>query len=100
MENYIEVDTGILNGDIDTLSSDVAELRKEVDILQSEMAELAAMWEGRAHAAFQQQFSADVEFIQSVFQEADKLISCMEYAKKEYDNCEGDIEQLVASIRI
>lgn len=100
MENYIEVDTRILKGDIDILKNDVSELRWEVDALQSEMTELAAMWEGRAHAAFQQQFAGDVEFMKSVFEEADQLISCMEYAKKEYDSCEGDIEQLVASIRI
>lgn len=100
MADYIEIDTGILQGDIGTMSANVQELRQRIQELQAEVTELSAMWSGRANAAFRQQFALDMEFMNEVADVLEKLISCMEFAKKEYDRCENDVEDLVASIRI
>lgn len=100
MANYIEIDTGILQGDIGTMATEVHELRQRIQNLQAEVTELSSMWSGRANAVFQQQFALDMEFMNDFADVLEQLISCMEYAKKEYDRCENEVEDLVASIHI
>lgn len=100
MENYIEIDTGVLQGDIGTMNSNVRELRQRISELEGEEAELSSMWIGAANAAFRKQFAVDMEFMKEVAETVDKLIACMEFAKKEYDKCENEVGDLIASIRI
>ena len=46
------------------------------------------------------QFWSDCDFIQDFFSEMDAYVDAMEYARQEYEKCENNVSQIVASIRI
>ena len=44
------------------------------------------------------QFGQDVQYAQELCNMVQKLTECMEYAKKQYDICDGEVSALIASI--
>ena len=56
------------------------------------------MWDGPANEAFQAQFNADHARMEELHSELRRLISCMEYARAQYDQCEDEVYQAIASI--
>ncbi len=100
MADYIEIDTAALNRDRQTIQSELEGIQTEINRLKDEMVNLGAMWEGPAHNAFMTQFYSDCEFVQEFGKEAQTYIETMGYAVREYQKCEGEVEQAIASIRI
>ena len=61
---------------------------------------LNGMWEGSAHDAFLQAVKSDKQAVEELNQTIGDLLGCFEYAKKQYNNCENSVHQIVQSISV
>lgn len=100
MIGTIEIETRSLRQDRDMIQEQTERLRAEVTRLSEAMEELVGMWEGPAKESFQKQFRVDYDLIQEFLGEMDQYVQAMSYAEQEYDKCEAEVDELVASIRI
>lgn len=98
--NYIEIDTGQLNRDIEDLDESIVRAEKSLTAMVQEMEELNSMWQGKANAAFRAQFENDNIMMQELLKEMQKLEECMRYASTEYVKCENEVKSMVDSIKI
>jgi uncharacterized protein YukE len=62
--------------------------------------ELDTMWDGQANDAFKAQFQKDEQLCETYCKALDDFIACLEYAAKEYENCENMVKQAVDAVRI
>lgn len=100
MPNYIKVSTQRLNQDRDTIQSEMKDISRSIEELAEEMRLLGQTWEGPAWLAFQNQAAADIENMQMIYEKLSVYISHIEFAVKEYQKCENQVNSLVDSIRI
>ena len=100
MADYIEIDASQLERDRQTIQSELDRIKTGIDQLRERMVNLGAMWEGPAHDVFMAQFQADYEYIQEFNSEIARYIETMEYARQEYEKCEIEVQQAIASVRI
>lgn len=100
MANYIRISTEQLERDITEIKEELTGVHKTVEELGDEMQALGATWEGPAWQAFQSQVASDIENMQVVCGKIAEFISHMEYAEKEYKNCENQVHDIIAGIRI
>lgn len=94
----IGIETDTLDKDIKELSGELESARKLIQTMAEDMTELDSMWDGLANEAFMAQFGQDVQYAQELCNMVQKLTECMEYAKKQYDICDGEVSSLIASI--
>lgn len=66
----------------------------------NQIKELDSMWVGQAHNAFAVQFGQDAENMEEIISYLDELLQDLQFAYKEYTNCERSINDLVNSMRI
>lgn len=100
MGNEITVNTWTLSGDIETLQQQLNVIRADMDKMYEAVRVLDGMWDGPANQAFNVQFNSDRNDMLELCNIVQKIIDCMEYAKKEYNSCEADVGSIVASIAI
>ena len=98
--NEITVDTNILAGDIGELETALSNARKQLEDMFMQITELDAMWDGLANEEFKKQFGNDYENSKNLCNIVQSLISCMEFAKEQYNLCENEVNNIVSSIRI
>lgn len=94
----IEIETNTLASDISELTSELEVAKSYIQTMITDMGELDAMWDGPANQAFMQQFHNDAQYAEEICNMVQKLIECMEYAKKQYDYCESEVSSLISSI--
>ena len=94
----IEIETNTLATDIGELTNELEVARKYIQTMATDMTELDTMWDGPANQVFMMQFQNDVQYAEEICGMLQKLIECMEYAKKQYDSCESEVSSLIASI--
>ena len=100
MAERIEIETRSLGQDRETIQTQTEGLRNRLGQMLEQMESLSGMWEGPAKESFMVQFRTDYEFMQEFLKDMDKYIQAMAYAENEYNKCDNDVAQLVASIRI
>lgn len=98
--SYIKVNTQILNKDINEMREQVEQVREQMKAMTEEMSELAAMWDGPAHDALQNQFLTDCDRLQEILQEMQTFFQSLERAKTTYDKCEIQVEDIVNAINL
>jgi len=96
----IEISTERLQEDIRRMSECQQEAERQTKRMFETMQELDSMWDGPANQAFQAQFTADHQTMEELCREVRSLISCMEFARKEYDQCESAVYDAVAALHI
>lgn len=96
----IEISTDQLAGDISSMQSRADDLENAKNQVFACLDNLNGMWVGSAHEAFVQQTQADQEELLALIKNLSEIISCMEYAKQEYDGCHDSVNELLASIQI
>jgi WXG100 family type VII secretion target len=96
----IEINTETLNRDVATMTEQLETLNAAVDGMYSCVEELNAMWSGAAHDVFVSEIAVDKEIFSALNSEIQNLIECMEYAKNQYDNCESEVDSLIAAIKV
>ena len=96
----IEISTGHLGSDIRAISSQVDDLNAAKEQAMACLNNLNAMWEGAAHDAFVQQCAMDQIMMNNLISKLRNLVECLEYAKSEYEQCNEDVLDKIASIRL
>ena len=100
MSQEISINTSTLAVDIETLQQRLDEIRNDLDKMYSAVLVLDTMWDGPANAAFNTQFNKDKDDMTELCNTIQKIIDCMEYAKKEYNSCEAEVSGIIDSISI
>lgn len=100
MAKEITIDTDSLGKDIDVLQTHLAAIEKDMDKMYEAVRVLDTMWDGPANAAFNQQFAKDKQDMATLCQTVQKIIKCLEYAKKQYNSCEADVGNIVSAIKV
>ena len=100
MANEITINTWTLSGDIETLQQQLNVIKADMNKMYDAVRVLDSMWDGPANQAFNVQFNKDRDDMAELCNMVQKIIDCMEYAKKEYNSCEADVGSIVASIAI
>lgn len=100
MGNYIRISTEQLERDRTEVQEELGGVHKAVEELGEEMQSLGTTWEGPAWQTFQSQVASDIENMQGICGKIAEFISHMEYAEQEYKNCDNQVQDLIAGIRI
>lgn len=100
MANYIKVSTDRLHQDRDRISDEVNGLGKAVEQLADVMQSLGQTWEGPAWQTFQGQVASDIENMTEICKNLGTYLQHIEYAGKEYAQCETIVERAIRSLRI
>lgn len=84
-------------------SSMESELRQVEQLRQNmfrSMEDLDAMWDGSSHDAFVAQYFEDEQSVQELCNTITKLIEHMKEARRQYEQCEQSVKDMVNSIQI
>lgn len=100
MAQHIEVDTITLNSDRETMQENLNTIKTDMTKMYEAVAKLDMMWNGPANDAFNVQFMQDKADMDELCKIIQKVVDCMSFARKEYDNCENQISNIIAGIRI
>lgn len=96
----IEIETGRLQSDINSLRSYLTIMRQTGDAMMEGVNALSAMWEGEAKNAFSIQFKSDYETLEAMERVIEDLIGSLEYARDRYNSCENSVGSIINSIRV
>lgn len=100
MGNYFKVNTGSLSADTGRIQESVKSVKDLKEKIADNVQSMSTMWEGTAHQRFQTQYAKDDQSIKELCDILDELVDCLIYARKEYDNCEDSVGDIVRSIRV
>ena len=96
----IEINTEMLASDIEQLQENLKSIEDNLNEMYEAVHHLDNMWDGPANQAFNTQFNHDRSDMTELCNTIQKIINCMDYAKKEYNSCEADVSSIIASISI
>ncbi len=96
----IEVDSEILQSQINQLSDTLERTRETLNQLTERVESLQAMWNGPAHDEFNRQYELDRERMENMCQIIANIIEGMQQARIAYDQCENEVGDIVASISV
>ncbi|BAL00625.1 hypothetical protein OBV_34260 [Oscillibacter valericigenes Sjm18-20] len=96
----IEIETECLQTDIVQMTEAVQDAKKKSEAMFTTIQELDTMWDGPANEIFRAQFLNDHTAMQELCGEVENLISCMEFAKKSYEQCEEEVYEKVLSLKL
>lgn len=96
----IAVSTENLGRDIESLRGLLGDLKTNKDKMVQEIEELNVMWKGPANETFVKQFGLDCASFDYLYKTIEEMIKAMENAKKEYEQCDNKVNNLVGAIRI
>lgn len=100
MGQEITINTSTLARDIELLQQQLNIVKNDLNKMYNAVRGLDSMWDGPANQAFNTQFNHDRIDMTELCNTVQKIINCMEYAKKEYDSCEAYVSSIIASIAI
>lgn len=96
----IAVNTENLGRDIESLRGLLRDLKTNKDKMVQEIEELNVMWKGPANEIFVKQFGLDCASFDFLYKTIEEMITAMEHAKREYEQCDNKVNNLVSAIRI
>ena len=100
MANEIACSTSALGADIREIQQAYEAVVKKKDEVKVAVDSLNGMWKGAAHDVFAASFANDYESISNLCKTISEIISCLNFARAEYDKCEQQVRDAVASIQI
>ncbi len=100
MAATIEVNTGTLRTDIDSINSELKILRQDIVSLRNVAASLGNTWSGRAKDAFMVALNDDIGELERLVSELEKYTTRTNDVRAEYDSCENTVAQIISSIRV
>ena len=100
MAREIKVNTSSMDQDINALQEHLNKIRKNLESMYEAVRLLDTMWDGPANEVFNRQFMADREAMEAVCENVEQVIKCMQFAKKEYENCDNEVGSIVSAIRV
>lgn len=100
MADIIEINIETLATDIESMQTELTNLRDDIRIAFEALAELDTMWDGPANEAFNRAAKSDHELLNQLCDTIKGLISYMENARDEYRKCENTVSAEIDTIRI
>lgn len=99
-ESRIKINTNMLNRDIQSIESYLANIEKTIKNMNTEVAQLDAMWDGDANEAFNKEFQDDIRELEKLCKSVKDIINYEKNARAQYDSCEAKVGSLVGEIKI
>lgn len=96
----IEIDVAALLRDIEQLYNYLDRFGNHIESLSSCIQSLSQTWEGTAKDAYLAQFHTDELQIRSLYNTITEYLILLEYAAKEYQNCEEKVQAEIAQITV
>ncbi|HIQ98950.1 MAG TPA: hypothetical protein IAB23_04620 [Candidatus Scybalocola faecavium] len=100
MADLLEINVSALSSDIQSLEGLISSGTSDLGSLKESIENLSSTWSGLAHDTFYEQVSQDLAVMEEVFSSLQAYKEHMEYAVKEYNQCEQDVYDMVASIPV
>ncbi len=100
MAQVIDVNTGTLKGQLDTIDGELRKLSSEADRLENITAALGRMWEGDARDAFTAAAEGDIRQLREIIRSLQKYTGRSQDACTSYEKCERSVSQLITDIRV
>lgn len=93
--------------ELDRFGKDIDEFNQAYHIIENtyknmfdQIKSLDSMWEGQTHDAFMTQFGLDAENMEEIIKYIADLSKDLEFAHREYTNCENQVSEIINSMRI
>lgn len=96
----IRVNTNRLKNDSDQVSEGITKMKSEMSKMIESVTQLDKMWDGPSSEAFAQVFQDDMNALNMLLDNLDKIYKYETTAKSKYDTCENGISQLIAGIQV
>ncbi len=96
----IEVNTNTLRSDVDRVRTELRGLRTDMQKLSAVSAQLNAMWDGEAKAAFVNAVHSDMVMLEDLIAALEKYTTSTDTARGNYDRCEKDVSSIVSSLKV
>ena len=95
-----EINTGKLNLDVSSVRAELQAMRRAVADLRQTASALNRMWEGEAKNDFLSRYARDIAALEEAIAALERFTVLTEESVREYERCEGAVEDIVSSIRI
>ena len=97
----------VIGNDLERFRDDITQFSESLERMHStanrvfeELASLNGMWEGSAHQVFNDQFLADADNMENLYQFLKRYLSGLEEDARRFSKCESDIDQIIKNIQI
>ncbi len=98
--NRIEVDTGRINADIESLRTGLEAARDHLKQLSDRITAMNGMWSGDANDVMKLRFQSDYGSLQALCKDVQGLITRLETIRQAYDTCENNVKDVVNSLTV
>ena len=95
-----KISTVRLGKDAEQLQQLIANMEKIIVNMKSSVGQMNAMWEGVSKDNFVQAFADDIRAVTDVLSELKSLYNYEIMAKEQYENCENQVADLIANMRV
>ena len=100
MADKIRVNTNVLNNDANSVQQCIERMKKSKENLSSAIVTLDGMWDGSSSEAFKGAVQNDLNDLQAIISQLQKIYQYEVTAKDKYNACENRVGEIVRSIRI
>lgn len=95
-----EVDTSSLSYTIKSMEGELSEVDNLIKELYAALTAMDGMWEGAAHDTFAAQYLEDQKVLANMRVTIAEVISGLEGARKNYEQCENSVETEIKKIAV
>lgn len=96
----IKINTNRLKNDADQVKGNITNMKAEMTKMKESVSQLDKMWDGPSSEAFAQVFQDDMQALNTILDNLDKIYQYETTAKSKYDTCENKISDLIAGIHV
>lgn len=96
----IRVNTGRLKTDAEQVLGCIKDMKSEMSKMKESVAQLDQMWDGPSSEAFAKVFQDDMEALNTILENLDKVYEYEVTAKEKYEECENKVSDLISQIRV
>lgn len=93
-----QVSTSRLNTDAESVGQSVAQMSTKWRELKENLVKLDSMWDGPASETFKKAFREDIQALESVIKNLQKISEFEKMAEGKYEKCERTVADIVAGI--
>ncbi len=100
MASIIKVNTSRLGSDADKVQSSISQMRKQMETMKVQVSQLDKMWDGPSSEAFKNAFHDDMNMLNTILKNLDKIYKFEVNAKKKYEKCEKQVGSIISGIHV
>lgn len=100
MSEKIKVNTSRLGSDSDSVRSNISKMKLSMKFLREDVAKLNSMWTGATNDTFKKAFEDDMNALNTIITNLEKIYSFETNAKSKYENCEKKVTSLISGMRV